>query len=149
MTSPAVYDVSGLHSACARKLVKTCTILSSFTNLSIGTASRRPVKLVRSLSLAQNNRFAQFPQSAAPTGNVTDMTSVCVMPLSASTDIFISPGYQFKVIDGLLTNFHLPKSTLIMLVSAFLGREKTLEAYDEAVREQYRFFSFGDAMLIL
>jgi S-adenosylmethionine:tRNA ribosyltransferase-isomerase len=64
------------------------------------------------------------------------------------TDIFIYPGYEFKVIDGLLTNFHLPESTLIMLVSAFLGYEKTMEAYAEAVKEKYRFFSFGDAMLI-
>jgi len=68
---------------------------------------------------------------------------------SGNTDIFITPGYEFKVIDGLLTNFHLPESTLIMLVSAFLGREKTLEAYEEAIRERYRFFSFGDSMLIL
>ncbi len=65
------------------------------------------------------------------------------------TDIFIYPGYKFKCIDGLLTNFHLPESTLIMLVSAFYGYEKTMKAYDEAVKEKYRFFSFGDAMLIL
>jgi S-adenosylmethionine:tRNA ribosyltransferase-isomerase len=65
------------------------------------------------------------------------------------TDIFIYPGYRFKAIDGMITNFHLPKSTLIMLVSAFLGRERTLAAYEEAVRERYRFFSFGDAMVIL
>jgi len=69
--------------------------------------------------------------------------------VSGWTDIFIYPGYEFKVIDGLLTNFHLPQSTLIMLVSALLGRERTLEAYEEAVRERYRFFSFGDCMLIL
>ncbi len=68
---------------------------------------------------------------------------------SADTGIFIYPGYKFKVIDGLITNFHLPESTLIMLVSAFLGREKTLAAYEEAIKERYRFFSFGDAMLIL
>lgn len=65
------------------------------------------------------------------------------------TDIFIYPGYQFKVIDGLITNFHLPESTLIMLVSAFLGYEKTMNAYKIAVDEKYRFFSFGDAMLIV
>lgn len=64
------------------------------------------------------------------------------------TDIFIYPGYQFKVIDGLITNFHLPESTLIMLVSAFLGYEKTMNAYKIAVDEKYRFFSFGDAMFI-
>ena len=65
------------------------------------------------------------------------------------TDIFIYPGYDFKVVDGLITNFHLPESTLIMLVSAFLDKQLVLEAYQLAVAEQYRFFSFGDAMLII
>lgn len=65
------------------------------------------------------------------------------------TDIFIYPGYEFKVLDGLITNFHLPESTLIMLVSAFAGYDRVMEAYRHAVEEQYRFFSFGDAMLIL
>ena len=65
------------------------------------------------------------------------------------TGIFIYPGYRFKVPDGIITNFHLPESTLIMLVSAFAGREHVLAAYEEAVRERYRFFSFGDAMLII
>lgn len=68
---------------------------------------------------------------------------------SADTGIFIYPGYEFKVIDGLITNFHLPESTLIMLVSAFLGRERTLAAYEEAIGERYRFFSFGDCMIIV
>ncbi|MDA5110007.1 tRNA preQ1(34) S-adenosylmethionine ribosyltransferase-isomerase QueA [Brevibacillus thermoruber] len=68
---------------------------------------------------------------------------------SGWTDIFIYPGYQFRIIDGLLTNFHLPKSTLVMLVSALAGRENVLRAYRTAVAEEYRFFSFGDAMLIL
>ena len=68
---------------------------------------------------------------------------------SGWTEIFIYPGYQFKVLDGLITNFHLPESTLIMLVSALAGREHVLAAYEEAVRERYRFFSFGDAMLII
>ena len=68
---------------------------------------------------------------------------------SGWTDIYIYPGYKFKVMDGLVTNFHLPESTLIMLVSAFAGREHVLAAYEEAVREKYRFFSFGDAMLLL
>lgn len=61
------------------------------------------------------------------------------------TEIFIYPGYQFKVLDGLITNFHLPESTLVMLVSALAGREHVLAAYEEAIREKYRFFSFGDA----
>ena len=64
------------------------------------------------------------------------------------TNIFIYPGYKFKVLDALITNFHLPESTLIMLVSALAGRENVLRAYEEAVRERYRFFSFGDAMFI-
>lgn len=68
---------------------------------------------------------------------------------SGWTNIFIKPGYEFKMIDGLITNFHLPGSTLVMLVSALLGRERTLAAYEEAVRERYRFFSFGDATLII
>lgn len=79
--------------------------------------------------------------SAAKTG--------AVVPGSADTNIFIYPGYEFKVMDGIITNFHLPESTLIMLVSAFAGRENTLHAYDTAVAEKYRFYSFGDAMLIL
>ena len=64
------------------------------------------------------------------------------------TDIFIYPPYEFGCIDGLITNFHLPESTLLMLVSAFAGREKMLGAYNKAVAEKYRFFSFGDAMII-
>ena len=72
-----------------------------------------------------------------------------IMEADGWTNIFIYPGYQFKCIDGLLTNFHLPESTLIMLVSAFYNREKVLEAYETAVKEKYRFFSFGDCMLLI
>ena len=72
-----------------------------------------------------------------------------VIARSGWTNIFIYPGYNFKCIDGLITNFHLPESTLIMLVSAFVGRENILNAYEEAKRERYRFFSFGDAMIII
>ncbi|MCR5420037.1 MAG: tRNA preQ1(34) S-adenosylmethionine ribosyltransferase-isomerase QueA [Lachnospiraceae bacterium] len=71
-----------------------------------------------------------------------------VIPGEGETDIFIYPGYKFKVLDSLITNFHLPESTLIMLVSALAGRENVLNAYKEAVKEKYRFFSFGDAMII-
>ena len=71
-----------------------------------------------------------------------------VVPASGGTDIFISPGYEFRVVDAFVTNFHLPKSTLVMLVSAYLGREFTLEAYQHAIEERYRFFSFGDAMFV-
>ena len=67
---------------------------------------------------------------------------------SGWTDIFIYPGYRFKMIDGLITNFHLPESTLLMLVSALAGKDRIMAAYEEAVKQRYRFFSFGDAMLI-
>jgi S-adenosylmethionine:tRNA ribosyltransferase-isomerase len=72
-----------------------------------------------------------------------------VQACSGWTDIFIYPGYRFRLVDGLVTNFHLPRSTLVMLVSALAGRENVLRAYREAVEREYRFFSFGDAMLIL
>ncbi len=71
-----------------------------------------------------------------------------IKPCEGFTDIFIYPGFEFKVLDGLITNFHLPESTLIMLVSAFAGYDFIMNAYKEAVKEKYRFFSFGDAMFI-
>ena len=80
--------------------------------------------------------------------SVADENGV-IMPYSGDTGIFIYPGYRFRATDALITNFHLPESTLLMLVSAFAGRERMLAAYREAVRERYRFFSFGDAMMIL
>jgi S-adenosylmethionine:tRNA ribosyltransferase-isomerase len=72
-----------------------------------------------------------------------------ISPYEGATDLFILPGYTFRVVDAMITNFHLPRSTLIMLVSAFAGREAILQAYAVAIREKYRFYSFGDAMLIL
>ncbi len=78
---------------------------------------------------------------AAKTGEI-------VAPISGPTDLFILPGYEFNVVDAMITNFHLPKSTLLMLVSAFAGKEHIFHAYEEAVRLNYRFFSFGDAMLL-
>ena len=72
-----------------------------------------------------------------------------VHPGHMDTGIFIYPGYHFKMPDGIITNFHLPESTLLMLVSAFAGKERVFSAYEEAIRERYRFFSFGDAMLII
>ena len=80
-------------------------------------------------------------ETAASGGNIT--------PYSGNTDIFIYPGHQFKLVNALITNFHLPKSTLLMLVSAFAGRELILKAYREAIKRNYRFYSYGDAMLIL
>jgi len=72
-----------------------------------------------------------------------------ITPFSGQTGLFILPGYQFKVTDAMITNFHLPRSTLLMLVSAFAGREHVLDAYQAAVERGYRFYSFGDAMLIV
>ena len=72
-----------------------------------------------------------------------------VHPMSAETGIFIYPGYKFKATDALITNFHLPESTLLMLVSALAGQTRVMKAYEEAVKAKYRFFSFGDAMLIV
>lgn len=91
---------------------------------------------------------------AVGTTSVRVLESVCdsngyIMPKTGETDIFIYPGYRFKAVDSLITNFHLPKSTLLMLVSAFAGRETILKAYTEAVEQRYRFFSFGDSMLII
>ncbi|MEM9235074.1 MAG: tRNA preQ1(34) S-adenosylmethionine ribosyltransferase-isomerase QueA, partial [Pseudomonadota bacterium] len=71
-----------------------------------------------------------------------------IAPFSGETDIFITPGYEFRILDRLITNFHLPKSTLLMLVSAICGRDRILAAYQEAIRERYRFFSYGDACLL-
>jgi S-adenosylmethionine:tRNA ribosyltransferase-isomerase len=93
--------------------------------ISVGTTSTRTLETIASM---HNGRFEEA---------------------SGWTDIFIYPGYEFKAIDGMITNFHLPKSTLIMLVSALAGRENVLNAYNQAVEEHYRFFSFGDAMLII
>ncbi|MCX6037628.1 MAG: S-adenosylmethionine:tRNA ribosyltransferase-isomerase, partial [Chloroflexi bacterium] len=72
-----------------------------------------------------------------------------VQSFTGSTSLYILPGYQFKLVDAMITNFHLPRSTLIMLVSAFAGREKIFQAYEVAMQEKYSFYSFGDAMLIL
>ena len=80
--------------------------------------------------------------------SIADEKTGMVKPIEDDTEIFIYPGYKFKCIDGLITNFHLPESTLIMLVSALAGRDYIMKAYNEAVKERYRFFSFGDAMFI-
>ena len=79
---------------------------------------------------------------------IADEKTGMVKPIESDTKIFIYPGYKFKCIDGLITNFHLPQSTLLMLVSALAGKDYIMKAYNEAVKNRYRFFSFGDAMLI-
>ncbi len=103
----------------------------------VGTTSCRTVESAAAKLQAETGKEQQSSQS------------VWVKSCQGWTDIFIYPGYQFQVLDALITNFHLPESTLVMLVSALAGRERILAAYEEAVRERYRFFSFGDAMLIL
>ena len=137
--------------------------------LHVGLGTFRPVKVDDIMDHHMHSEFYQIDQDAADKINhardnggrvICVGTTSCrtiesaadpdghIEPSSGWTEIFIYPGYQFKVLDCLLTNFHLPESTLIMLVSALAGREHVLSAYEEAVREKYRFFSFGDAMLI-
>jgi len=107
--------------------------------IAVGTTS------VRTLETAGRNSIVDNSIGEDRIAN----TEYRISPFSGPTSIYILPGYQFKVVDAMITNFHLPKSTLIMLVSAFAGREKILETYETAIREGYRFYSFGDAMLIL
>ena len=95
-----------------------------------------------------NNRIIAVGTTTTRTLETIATKHNCFKESSGWTNIFIYPGYQFKAIDALSTNFHLPKSTLVMLVSALAGRENILNAYNEAVQEKYRFFSFGDAMFI-
>lgn len=97
---------------------------------------------------AQGKRIIAIGTTSVRTLEANYSKYGCFKPTREATNIFIEPGYQYKVVEALITNFHLPKSTLIMLVSAFMGREFTLEVYKHAVEERYRFFSFGDAMFI-
>ena len=145
--------------------VKVCAV-----TLHVGLGTFRPVKEEEIENHPMHAEFCVVPQETADTVNAVRKqggriiavgTTSCrtlesftaedgtLMASSGWTSIFIYPGYRFKCIDGLVTNFHLPESTLIMLVSALAGRENILHAYEVAVKERYRFFSFGDAMLIL
>ena len=140
-----------------------------YVTLHVGLGTFRPVKEDEITDHEMHSEYCTIPQETADLINETKRTGgrvVCVgttscrtvesgagedgtMKASAGwTDIFIYPGYRFKALDCLITNFHLPESTLIMLVSALAGREHILSAYEEAVKEKYRFFSFGDAMFI-
>ena len=137
--------------------------------LHVGLGTFRPVKSENILDHAMHSEFYELSSESASLINSTKSaggriiavgTTSCrvletladdqgqVMAKSGWTDIFIYPGYQFKLVDVLITNFHLPESTLIMLVSALAGREKIMKAYGLAVAGNYRFFSFGDAMII-
>lgn len=138
--------------------------------LHVGLGTFRPVKVDNVLDHHMHSEFYQIEEGEAAKINDTKTAGgrvICVGTTSCRTiesaagedgrikagsgwtDIFIYPGYRFKLLDGLITNFHLPESTLVMLVSALAGREQVLAAYGEAIRERYRFFSFGDAMLII
>lgn len=111
--------------------------------------SEETAKLINRTKAEGGRVIAVGTTSCRTLESVATLNDGKIVPAHGDTDIFIYPGYEFKCIDGLITNFHLPESTLIMLVSAFAGYENTMEAYRIAVEQKYRFFSFGDAMLIL
>lgn len=166
----AAAPTAGLH--FTRELLddlKKKGINLAFLTLHVGLGTFRPVKvenvekhIMHSEFYSMSKETADMINKAKESGHsvVSVGTTSCrtletigdekgrVKEQSGWTDIFIYPGYKYKVVDKLITNFHLPKSTLIMLVSAFYGRENTLHAYNVAVKEKYRFFSFGDAMFI-
>ncbi|MFR2045973.1 MAG: tRNA preQ1(34) S-adenosylmethionine ribosyltransferase-isomerase QueA [Oscillospiraceae bacterium] len=145
-------------------------INTAFVTLHVGLGTFRPVKEDEVLKHKMHSEHYHLPKETAELikntkaegGRVIAVGTTSCRTLESVgtffedmdehegyTDIFIYPGYKFKVIDGLITNFHLPESTLIMLVSAFMGYDNTMNAYKTAVEDKYRFFSFGDAMLIL
>ncbi len=142
----------------------------AYVTLHVGLGTFRPVKEDNILDHKMHSEHYYLPKETADLINSTKANGGRVIAVGTTscrtlesvatfegkicesegyTDIFIYPGYEFKVLDGLITNFHLPESTLIMLVSAFMGYDNTMNAYKKAVEERYRFFSFGDSMLIL
>ena len=142
----------------------------AYVTLHVGLGTFRPVKVDNVLEHHMHSEYYHVSQEAADKINRAKDTGhrvICVGTTSCrtiesaadengrlqeccdNTEIFIYPGYKFKVLDGLITNFHLPESTLVMLVSALAGKEHVLHAYQEAIKEKYRFFSFGDAMIIV
>lgn len=166
----AAAPTAGLH--FTRELldqIRAMGVRLCYVTLHVGLGTFRPVKEDEITDHEMHAEYCMIPQETADIINRTKQTGgrvVCVGTTSCRTieswagedgtlkasagwtDIFIYPGYRFKVLDALVTNFHLPESTLVMLVSALAGREHILAAYEEAVRERYRFFSFGDAMFI-
>ena len=149
--------------------LETMGVKLGYVTLHVGLGTFRPVKEDEITAHEMHSEYCIIPQETADLINETKRNGgrvICVGTTSCRTieswaaedgtiqasagwtNIFIYPGYRFKVLDALVTNFHLPESTLIMLVSALAGREETLAAYEEAVKERYRFFSFGDAMFI-
>ncbi len=166
----AAAPTAGLHfTGELLEELQAAGVLTAYVTLHVGLGTFRPVKEERILEHHMHSEYYEITQEAAQTINDARQSGhrvICVGTTSCrtvesaadedgrlrachgDTDIFIYPGYRFKVTDALITNFHLPESTLIMLVSALAGREHVLAAYEEAVRERYRFFSFGDAMFI-
>ena len=167
----AAAPTAGLHfTKELLKQVEDMGVKIAHVTLHVGLGTFRPVKVEHVQDHHMHSEFYVVEESEAKKVNDTKEAGgrvICVGTTSCRTvesaadengrlkagtgwtDIFIYPGYQFKILDGLITNFHLPESTLVMLVSALAGREHILAAYEEAIRERYRFFSFGDAMLIL
>lgn len=150
--------------------IRSKGVKTAFVTLHVGLGTFRPVKAEEILDHHMHSELCMMSEETAEILNETKASGgrvICVGTTSCRTleslvqedgrfkaaskwtEIFIYPGYQFKAMDGLITNFHLPESTLVMLVSAFAGREHILAAYKEAVEKKYRFFSFGDAMLLL
>ncbi len=167
----AAAPTAGLH--FTKELLEQISVMGvtiAHVTLHVGLGTFRPVKVENILEHHMHSEFYMVEETEAQKINdikkaggriICVGTTSCRTVESATgndgilragsgwTDIFIYPGYQFKILDGLVTNFHLPESTLVMLVSALAGREQVLNAYEEAIKQQYRFFSFGDAMLIL
>jgi S-adenosylmethionine:tRNA ribosyltransferase-isomerase len=167
----AAAPTAGLHftSELLDKIAGMGIVIARLT-LHVGLGTFRPVKVTTVEEHVMHSEHYEVSEQAAAAINVARQTggrivavgTTCVRTLESvsdeagvvhagrgETNIFITPGYRFKAVDALVTNFHLPESTLIMLVSAFAGRGRTLSLYKEAVERRYRFFSFGDAMLIL
>ncbi len=167
----AAAPTAGLHfTKELLEKIKAKGISTVYITLHVGLGTFRPVTVENIEEHKMHAEYYEISQEAADIINSTKESGGRVVavgttstrtletvadangkirPCNGWSDIFIYPGYKFKAIDGLITNFHLPKSTLIMLVCAFAGKEKVFKAYKEAINEKYRFFSFGDAMLIM
>lgn len=167
----AAAPTAGLHfTPELLKEIENKGIKLAYVTLHVGLGTFRPVKVENILEHHMHSEYFEITEETAATINETKEAGgriICVGTTSCRTiesaadesghikagsgwtDIFIYPGYRFKVLDCLITNFHLPESTLLMLVSALAGRDFILDAYSEAVKEKYRFFSFGDAMFIM
>jgi S-adenosylmethionine:tRNA ribosyltransferase-isomerase len=162
---------AGLHfTEALLERLRSGGVATAWVTLHVGVGTFRPVKVERVEAHRMDAERYRIPEATALAVKAARSAGGRVMAVGTTTtralehaaaadgsvrsgegraDLFIYPGYRFRVVDALLTNFHLPRSTLLMLVCALGGRERTLSAYREAIRERYRFFSYGDAMLIL